>query len=419
MTFTRVFGSIALALGCSFVLFSALAAFSQDTSPLDKLEPGRTYEVTLTDGRTLTGTVEKTETGLKVKTRYATLELEASSVKSLKPVLRAEDAYIVKRKDINTSDPEDLYRLALWVWENHSDNLEMLQRAKADLEGAIGLKEDYARAKILQRQVEAKIKSLETSTTPGGSDPVDRRTIGEGKLVNERDIFWLRLMELRDDERAYGRFEGDTLQNYIDTMRGSNVDNWDNPNKEQQFKAWPFYRQVQEILDNTPVTNTSLLSGILIRRDPQFMIEFRSRIWPMVKAYCAGEQCHGGPTPRGGLKFITELGPDRDSVDYTNFAILVGWNRNGRRLVDRGKYEESLLLQYGMNTKAAKIEHPTKIQPMFQDKNSRRYRQIMDWMKKLRGPIYPNYHLQYSPPWDMPLDLSGKANADILGTPTE
>jgi hypothetical protein len=83
----------------------------------------------------------------------------------------------------------------------------------------------------------------------------------------------------------------------------------------------------------------------------------------------------------------------------------------GRAIIDRQKVSDSLLLQYGLNSKVSKRPHPqvggSDIKPAFLTTRVASYRNISRWISSLVGPMGPNYHLSYKPPFGMKLNTSG------------
>lgn len=326
-------------------------------------------------------------------------------------ITKAQNDYLEQRRTIKVGDPDALFKLAEWVWEKYPDNIELLDNAGMDLKEALRLKSDHLRAKLLLVQVTEKIKFLKKKTAPKKTGGIRKPVISDKYLLSDRDILWVRLMEYRPtlDKKISIKFKNRVLKRYTDSMRGSEDDGWDIIGKDGRFYKMPYWKRMDEILRNRP-DDTSLLQDIHITRDPKFMVDFRSKVWPVVQQGCASVNCHGGQQPKGGLKFFTTASKNR-KVDFTNFVILSGFSSGGKRLINRQGVEKSLLLQYGLNSKVSKNLHPqvngVDIKPTFLSMKSGSYKNIRKWIAFLEGPLAPNYHLKYKPPFGMKLNTSG------------
>ncbi len=336
---------------------------------------------------------------------------------------KAQNDYLEQRRSIKTDDPDALFRLADWVWKKYPDNLELLDNAGMDLKEALKLKPDHRRAKLLAIQVDAKIKMLKENTGPKDAGVVAQPAVSDKFLLNDRDILWVRLREYKPavDKRLSIKFENRVLQRYCDSMRGSDVDGWDKIGKEKRFYNMPYWKRMDEILRNRP-DDISLLQDIHITRDPRFMVDFRSKVWPVVQQSCASANCHGGPRPVGGFKLFN-IASSNEKIDFTNFIILSGFGRTGHKIIDRQRVENSLLLQYGLNSKVAKKLHPkvggADFKPAFLSMNSASYKNIRKWIASLEGPMAPDYRLEYKPPFGMKLNTSGTPDLPPGATETE
>ena len=378
--------------------------------------------VVLKDGRTFTGTVTEDGNQIKVKTRFGELKFLRDKVKSITALLTPMDEYLTKRNKIDSNKPEDYYELAEWVWENHREESTLLRQAVKDLDRAIELRRDYPRAALLKRQIEAKLKILrETETiTTGTGVRGSRVKVLDKYLLSDQDIYWVRLMELRDDDKGVGvKFVNDAQNRFISAMEGSGLPGWESLRAKKKFRSQSNFKQALEMLREMP-NNMELLKDVHVTTNPKFFIGFRRTAWPKVLQYCADTQCHGGPKVNGGLKFLVYPGKADYKVDYTNFIILVGSSSRGHPLIDRDDASMSLLLQYGLTPKVAKYKHPKingqPIKQAFSSVNDPTYKAALKWIKSLKGPVPPDYHLEYVPPFGMKLNTSGKPGMPVVPT---
>ncbi len=399
---------ISILLPVGFFLLFSLSVTIAATPVAEDKKTAKPKLVTLKDGRKLEGIVTKTPKGIQVETKLAPMTFSNDEVQSIEELVTPKDVYITRRSKLNTKDAKAFYQLAKWVWKTYPDNMNLLQSANDDLEAALKLGKDYTRAQLLLQQVKAKIKILEKETVKGQKATGKDKTDLEKDLVTDRDILWIRLMELRETDKVPIKYKNDVLMRYVRDMQGREIDDWDKLWKKRRFLGWTRMKQVMEILANKP-ENTSLLKDIHVTSDPKFMTDFRTRIWPVIRSTCTAMAGHEILKPKGGLMFFVS-GSKSVRVDYTNFLILSGFKfkKDNKRLIDRQYVDNSLVLQYGLNPKISKDRHPGNIPPIFTDKNSSRYRRVYNWIKSLKGPLAPNYHIHagYSPA-GMKLDTSG------------
>jgi len=421
------FLGIALAGVFSLMVLPSVWAQPADTQPASQ-PAGSKSIVTLADGTELEGWVTKQgddvvilqEGGKKVT-------VAATDVKSISDPLTPAEDYQKRYAAIKPDDVNGMYDLADYVWEHYPDDPELLGKAKVLLDQALEKNPQFTRAILRRRQVVARLEQLSAGTADKAPPAASATPANTSFLVSDRDIYWIRLKELKKNDRVRIQYEKNAqgesaLRRYIDMMRGGRDYNWDRRGKEERFLKMSRLEQVAEMLDARP-NDVELQKDILIETDPQFMLTFRRRVWPLIQNNCARPNCHGGAVPRGGFKlFVTG---DEEKVAYTNFVILSGLQLPGnRRLIDRQDTENSLLLQFGLDKKVAKqsMRHPpvgkADIAPIFVSKRSSRYRTVYDWIDGLEGPVAPNYHMDdYKAPYGMKIDTTGKPTMDFLGEP--
>ena len=366
--------------------------------------------VKLKGGGKLKGEVTKKEDGsVEVKTVGGTVLIPADRILSIEDVVTPRDEY---EKRLAKADPdkfEDQYDLAVWA-----DKAKLYKEAKAALENALKLKPDSFKAKLLLRQVEAKLRVRPDSpreipkprTRPTETQPGNGTTVLKSEwLVSDKDISRIRLEELRKGDVVSIRLENKVVERFIKMMRGRYE--FGRPGAADRFRGRSLVDKALRIIEEIDRDDVSFKDDILVRTDPKFMIVFRSRVWPIVSQYCAAAHCHGGDKAQGGLKLFTIAGSNV-KVDYTNFLILSAYSRRGRRMIYRDDAEKSLLLQYGLPHDQAEYRHPKVEHIAFKDRKVKTYRSVKEWIENLKGPRTPNYRVKWKPPFGMKLDLSGQ-----------
>jgi len=389
-------------LGSVICLLAALAVAQMKT-------------VTLKDGRKITGEVTKTDDGYQIKRKYGVVVVSKDQVVSIEDVTTPQEQYRQRLAKIDRKSPQDHYELGRWAFRTG-----LLEIARNELEAALKLKGDYERAKLLLRRVEARIeadskktpKTVATGPTTGPAGPVTGKVVLRPEwLVGQEDIYRIRLEELRENDKATIVFRNDVIKRFIKMMRG--VGDFRDRGFEKRFQAASRLDKVRYIRQNVDRDNSEIKDDIIIKSDPAFMMDFRTKIWPTVARYCATAACHGGTKPRGGFKLFNVAGKN-EKIDYTNFLILDGFTtKQGRRMIDRNNREESLLLQCGLPEELAKFKHPHKITTPYADRKSANYVRVLQWIRSLEGGLHPSYRVKYTPPFGMKLNFGGSSVLDI------
>lgn len=356
--------------------------------------------VVLKNGRRIQGEVTKTKDGYQVKTPGGTAVFAADQVASVEDVVTPQDELKGRLAKIDAKDPEALYQLARWA-----QGKGMLKESRDLLKKVLAIKSDHRQAR---RRLELVEEMLAAATRPEivatrivTTRRIKPPLIGKGRLLTQEDIYRIRLMELQEDDVVNIKFRKKVLDRFVEMMRGTDI--FRQPDGERRFRGAKPVAQARYILANTDPDSYPIRDDILIQSDPKVMRQFKTRIWPIVAASCASPSCHGGAKGAGGFKlFNVPLTDDR--VVYTNFYILHTWSRSrGARKVivrgDREHRERSLLLQYGLPHKLAKLRHPARIDSAFRSNRGQKYRLVDRWIYDLHHPfLSPGYRIDYQVP---------------------
>ena len=325
-------------------------------------------------------------------------QIEAKRIRTEDPAkLRQE--YIARRAMIAADDAKGLLRLGKWAYDK-----KLTTQAVSALKQATKADPKLAEAAALLAKI----------TSDGGGEGVD----GDKLLLSNADVAKVRLEEFgRKGDVVRVRYRNRVLQRFVAAMSGEDEFASDK-DFGRKFMGYNSVRKLQYMLhpDRTipPATLAALKKDIQVLTDPASMKTFRSRIWPVVRQNCATSACHGAPKGVGGFKLFNSTSRD-DRITYTNFVILAGASgKRGGRMLDRDTSEESMLLDYLLLSRLAKRPHPaTKkpVRPLFKDRDQTMYKVILKWISSLSAPGYPDYQLDYKPPFGMKLDLSGGGGA--------
>lgn len=320
----------------------------------------------------------------------------------------AAGAYTAKVNALDSSAPGEILKLARWAWEKYGDvekpDVAVLGMAISDLTKAIETVKkkggDTLPYDLLLVRMREEYKKSGGVVKPdngsgSGSTPASR---GGKDVLDDRDIKWIRLQELTENDRVQVSFKNDAITRYIEKMRGNEKSHWNLPGKEDAFKKYTDTAKALEIRENMG-ENADFLKNIHVMGDPLFMKQFVVLVWPIVRQRCASPACHGGKKSKGGLRFVTDSRMQTTAGRYTNFAIISGFvGSRDRRLLERQDPKMSLLLQFTLDGKISELKHPkltNKKMPraLFKSTNDPRYVRIRKWIKSLNGPLHPDYHI--------------------------
>jgi len=403
-----------------FALFAAIVICSAVQAAQQRL--------TLKDGRVVSGNVTKTEGGYRVETAMGAVEYSDSQVVAVEDIVSPETLYQQRLAEIDPNSPEDHFHLGEFALKQR-----LLDQAAEQFREALNLRPQFEQASLMLERVEylraraAAASQPATAATepvyPGGYTPQEIR---DEWLLTDEDINWIRLAELRPTDRVRIDVDNDTVDRFIAMKRGTG--DFRDVYAEQRFRGLPPMQKALYILSRTTEQDTGIRAGIKVLGNPQFMIDYRRYVWPIVGRTCGAPECHGGDRAPGRLKLFRSYGTD-DRIDYTNFVILDGYvSSSGRaRMIDRANPTRSLLLQYGLIEQEAEFTHPQtggRSRVIFPSVRSPAYTSVLNWVMSLHRPVHPDYHLTYSPPFGMKLDfatspsaLSGAASAPSPSVP--
>jgi len=434
------------------------------------LAQAKTQALIRKDGRRHVGRITRTANGYEVRMKVGVIVVPAHEVDRIEDATTPIEEFAGRLAKVTKSSPKSApahFKLAQWAFKNG-----LLSEAKDTLQIALELDKDYFRAKLLLKQIDAKLKRTDPSKlkekyrekrallekndvkgyvalgkwamenkllkearaalkTALNIDPnyapalkllkeVDKAiegvTLGDEYLLSLEDIYKVRLEEFRltgDPVRV--QYRKRVLQRFVAAMSGR--DDFSNDARfGEKFMGYSTLKRLQYILDPERDIDQAALQtlkkDILVKSDPAFMKEFRTRVWPVVRQACATTACHGAPKGKGKFKLFNS--PARNvKIPYTNYVILAGTvGKKGRRVLDRDTPDESLLLEYLIPKSLAKSQHPgKKIRHAIKNREQRAYKLVRDWIASLRSPGYPDYRLDYKPPLGMKLHLSGGGGA--------
>lgn len=380
-----------------------------------------TQTITLKNGQTITGEVIKTAKGYEVKALGGVVAFPFDEVASVTAVSDPDKEYKERLSKIDPNNVDQHIGLAEWALEKNR-----LDIAKAELDKALALQPNNEKASLLMRKVRA-ASAAERTETPVAPPPVTQPvnpagdTLAQGivaskDFVSDDDMYKIRLFERSKDDTVTVEFRNKVVERFIEAMRESGDADFKSPNSQSRFRAMPPNRQLQFILDKISPDDIAIMDDILIKSDPRNIREFRNSVWPVISQNCGQLQCHGAPKGKGGFK-LYNIPARTEKSDYTNFLILTLWQKDGKKMIDRGHNELSLLLQYSLPGDLAKYKHPKSARvPLATSDKAAPYRKIESWIASLAGSGHPNYRTTYQPP--VGRKLAGGASS-LTAEPTD
>ncbi len=361
-----------------------------------------TKTVKLKGGGEITGEVVKTEDGYEIKTASGIVVTKKfDEVESVEDVASSESEYEKRLSKIDKDDPEERFKLASWAFDRR-----MYKVALKEAGETLKLKKDHEGATLLQSLAKDRLKEDADNGDGEDDDPNATSTnkalaAVEKLLIPEEDIYRVRLRELRtgyDDNRLEIRenvriqMKNDVVERFIDAYQNQGIFR-ESRNADRRFRRLSNRRKTEYMLQVLP-EDSRLLDDIYIMNDPRFMDDFKRLVMPLVRNMAPQAFVKNS---KSELKLIN-VNSRNPRVPYTNFVLLAGFVDNGKRMIDRTDPEMSLLLQWGLPAKVAKIKNPDEgVAPVFRSTSDPKYRRVFKWIESLRAPE-PDYNLK----WDVP-----------------
>lgn len=388
---------IGVLCGCAVLLL--LAA-------LLRAKPG---VVTTRDGQSYGGDVTEDRATVTVKTRGVPVIIQRADVESIEYLGTLDEQYAQRMARLDAKDVNGRVTVARWAFDEGRYDL-----ARNALESALTLEPSHRDANVMMESVRVQIR-LERSKKDADAAADARRKAATGpatapatvaatvpdradqrSLLTADDVNAIRQFELkRSDTHVRINFARDVKKRFT---TAANM-------RPQEFNALPQFEQLQRILREGPA---DMRQDVRIVSDPSSLLEYRRSVQSLVLGSCATSGCHGA-AGAGGLMLYAPA--DSEAVTYTNFFILQKYaieperqpgpfGAGERRLIDRIKPSNSLLLNYGLPANIAEFDHPqvSGYRPIFRNRDDNGYRRIADWISSSLISVTPDYGIDYTPP---------------------
>lgn len=364
--------------------------------------------VTLRDGSRIEGDVtevparEDTQTPadtIIIRTRGSEVRVVRANVVSINYTEETELEFNRRHRDLASDDAPGRLELARFALERRRPDL-----AQTVLREALAIDPNsregsalYAAAKSqleLERRNQERTSASAVAvadappTSPAGASPTTTPSSRPSRAsLNPEQINSIKQQELRDgDATVVFKFENDVEKKFA-SAEGIPLPTF------RQLSPFDRFRKIAERGMDAP-----LLKDVKILRDPSPISEFRTGLQRTILTGCATSNCHGG-APSGN--FWLHSPSENEAAMYTNFFILATAGGNAkvqgenvvRPLINRSNPANSLLLQFGLPTDAARTPHLAVpgFKPMFRGLDDQRYKTMLNWIGRSLSPIEPDY----------------------------
>jgi hypothetical protein len=357
------------------------------------------------DGATYQGEITQSDQSVTIRMRGIDTVIPRGDVLSIQAAGSYDESFQERLSKLEPRDVDGRMALAREAFDRGRYDL-----SRTALESAIEINPNSRQVSDMLALVQNQVRLQRMQANPPAQAPATQSSRAstpqpgvERRLLTPADIEAIRRAELRQsDTGARIRFEGDVKKRFADSQNIAFT----------EFNALPTVQQAILIMDKG---DSTMRDKVTVLSDPQSILDFRRTIQPLVIQNCATIGCHGGPN--GGGVVIYTAG-ENDAVTYTNFYILQSiakrvepvndtfFNASQRRLIERGRGEESLLAHYGLPANIGTYDHPPvngkPFQPVFRNREDARYRAVVQWMNETLAPVTPDYGIHYTLPTALP-----------------
>ncbi len=231
--------------------------------------------------------------------------------------------------------------------------------------------------------------------------------------LDEHDINSLRQSELqtRDDGKVRVRFDNDVRRRFV---------------QQHQYNPATFAKlsAFQQAMTMIREGNAAIRRDVIILDDPAAIREYRA-IQRNILTSCASQVCHGSLLAGNFILFpVTE----NDAATYTNLYFLTRYtwkspdqntqdiftrDARQRRMIDRERPIQSLLLQYALPPATVEFAHPhvPNMHPAFTNTNDPIYGKIYAWIYKGLRRVEVQPEMTYVSPLEQMLRPSTQPSA--------
>lgn len=372
-----------------------------EPAPEDRVEPGGEVEVTMRDGRRISGLfVSKNPQQITLSISGIATPFPLESVERWRVLPGVDVRYAELRAAIEDDDTEQLLQLAEWLRSRGR-----LDLALWELDHVLEQEPTNARAQELRTWVLEQQKVVEARRAARAGQGRREEDDSGFPLLDEAQINLIRVFEVDIENPPRMIVPRAAVVKFLDTYAGRTAEGKGTvpatPEGRELFMrqrpadllGWFFALRARElygmvqVLDNPP--------SLRIFRDEI------NRSW--LTNSCATNKCHGGEEAGRLLLFNRKSGSDASA--YTNFLILDRFKTSdGLGLIDYPEPARSPLLEMGLPHDQAIFKHPQvdsvsqgRWRPVFRDRNDEKFLRAVEWIRGMY-PQRTGYPIDYKPP---------------------
>jgi len=244
----------------------------------------------------------------------------------------------------------------------------------------------------------------EDPETADAKEENDGAPTGLRKLTPE-EVSRIRYLELRGmrlgqatnrPDRVIVKIPQETTEAFLKEMEGH--EDWRGDATRREFLRLTAPQKLHQI---AIYRGARYADRVRIMSDPEVFVAFRQNVMPTAVRACAQPGCHlyDPQHPRPFQLFKDPV--KSEATTYANFVMLCEMEIDGRRVINRAKPEESLLLTYLLPVKDVEpaLRHAGNPGPktIFRTRKARGYRAIQKWIASLKHPA-EDYGVRFNPP---------------------
>ncbi len=343
--------------------------------------------VTNRQQQTFTGDITEDDKSYFIKSAGGTLTIDKRNVAKVDYQATVQEQFDQRRSKLTGTDVKGRIELANWANQNQRADLALTVLEEARQIDPTN--RDAAQAMdAIQQQIDLDKKgknpagaapTTAAAGTPTPGPAVVKNTL-ERRLLNNDEINTIRQLEmLTDDPKVKVKFDNGVVKKYL--SKGDR--------DAAAFNQLSAQAQALTILAGDP----SLAKDVRIVTDPTPLMDFKTKVYPIIASSCGSTACHGGTKAGDFGLYPGESTP----ALYTNFFILQTYKTtiNGTQYIamDREVPTRSLVLQFGLPAAQGMPPHPkvTNWRARFKSDQDPAYQTVFDFMSNSVKTLQPDY----------------------------
>lgn len=395
-----------------------LQSFAKSRAQIVRLvepDPGQSGLVVMNDGQVRQGIIIKDdfdEVIIEIEGIRANLKRSTVDHVVLSPTV--DELYEQYKKTLQPGDHDAHFTLCRWLFEQgryqlaRDELLDLLEKAE--------LPEARRLLNIVQAQLKLqagappeanpnnhapRVPNAQAPEPDGdlpAAGPVRPAALIDDHLLTNDDVNLIRVYEIDFDHPPRVTITPDTVRALIEKYGTNSLIPASQTGRNALFRA-AADNPLQIVRLMFELRARDLYPQIQVNSEPYALNLFRRRVhdtWLINN--CATNSCHGSPF--AGRFYLHLKDSKDDRVRYTNFLILERLQLDPDwPLINYGKPDDSLIIQYGLPRELARKPHPRVDgwKAAFSATNPRLRQEAIEWIGSMMQPR-PEYPVDYQPP---------------------